>query len=174
VQAWFRAVEEVAPVSGGRFLYAGEDAANRARQLQEQGVDAYGFVPSGDIYNDEVDVRHGDLADHLTSVADKSLSGVVLSEPVCRVERGRLAGMVAELARVASSVSVVSEAPWWWSLRVGEPSADLASERPLAAETWIALLDRAGFAATAAYDPDGRSYMVSAVKRPSGQGSSGG
>jgi hypothetical protein len=44
----------------------------------------------------------------------------------------------------------------------------------LAAETWISLLDRAGFVATAAYDPDGRTYMVSAVKRLSGPGSSGG
>jgi hypothetical protein len=174
VQAWTGAVEEVARTSGGRFLYAGGDAADQARRLQEQGVDAYGFMPSGSPYDDEADVRHGDLPDHLTSVADRSLAGVVLSEPACRVEPGRLAGTVAELARVASSVSVVSEAPWWWALRVGDVSADLAFQRPLAAETWISLLDRAGFAATAAFDPVGRTYMVSAVTRSSGTRSSGG
>jgi hypothetical protein len=68
--------------------------------------------------------------------------------------------LVARMAGAARTVIVVSEAPWWWSKRLGTEMADLAPRRPPTPETWLEALTGAGFTATAVYSPDGRTFCA--------------
>ena len=68
--------------------------------------------------------------------------------------------MVDALARVASRVVLVSEAPWWWRLRLGAVNADLAAGRPHDPDTWLHAFHGVALVGTAEYDPTGQSYRV--------------
>ena len=63
-------------------------------------------------------------------------------------------------------VAVAAEAPWSWQVRVGPVEADLATARPLSADTWLGALHEAGFLATAVHADDGQSYLVTARLTP--------
>jgi hypothetical protein len=158
--AWKEQLPEHLPIPPGRVVCFGVDAEEAVAILRAGGVDAYGLVPDGDRYRAHPDVRQGDLRTHLTSVSDGALGAAVLVEPWVREPVATVRTLLAELARVTPMLVIVSVAPWWWRTRLGPAEADLAADRPLAAETWLALLDRAGFVSSAEYDESGASYRV--------------
>jgi hypothetical protein len=158
--AWKARLPEHLPLPPARILCSGVDAEEGVAILRSRGVDGYGLVPDGDRYRTHPDVRQGDLRPHLASVRDGALGAVVLVEPWVGEQVAGVRDLVPELARVTPMVVVVSEAPWWWRARVSSADADLAAARPLAAETWLYLLDRAGFVSSAEYGDTGSSYRV--------------
>jgi hypothetical protein len=154
------ALLEGMPPLTGRVLYAGPDAEEVVHALRRRGVDAYGLTPVGDPYQDHPDVRPGALLEHVRASGDGSLGAVVLTGHTGTVDPTGLAELAGELARVADTVIVVAEAPWWWRERVGPEQADTDPARPLNAETWLAVLHRAGFEGVVQYDDKAGRYRV--------------
>ena len=146
----------------GRVLFWASDPSGGVAALRALGMDAYGIDPAGDEFETGPDVRHGELLSHLRSVG--SLGAAVLAGPSVGLGAG-VRDVVEELGRAVEEVVVVaSEAPWHWRARVGAPDSDLATHRPIDAETWLALLLGAGFSAAAEYPEGGASYTVTARK----------
>jgi hypothetical protein len=162
MDAWLGELRGDTPALGGRVLCCGGGVEGLVAHLRSVGDDAYGLVPGADPYLNAADIRSGELAVHLRTVAPEALREVIVAGPVAVVGPVAMTELAGLLARVTSVVVVLSEAPWAWSERVGPELADVASRRPFAADTWLAALDRAGFTATAAYSAEGRSYKVSA------------
>jgi hypothetical protein len=147
----------------GRVLYWGAEPASAVAALRQGAVDAYGVDPGGDSYQTGPDVRRADLIEHLGAIADDGLGAAIVvgleSTPGPGVE-----DLVAELARAAALVVVVSEAPWHWRARVGSPQCDLTERRPLEVETWLALLHTGGCTVRADYPEGGSSYSIVATR----------
>lgn len=162
------------PAPTGRLLVAGAGAAEWVGYLDPAAaLDVYGVDPNRPEYGDSGPVRSGSVADHLSTVAPGGLAGVLLVGPVPVTDLAALPDVVDRLAQVTARVAVVSEAPWWWQRRVGAPASDLAAGRPVSAETWLALLDGAGFVASARYGTGGRDFLVVAHAPAGGEGSGG-
>jgi hypothetical protein len=159
---WRGQLEEDLPVRSGRVLYSGSDPEAVVGGLRRVGIDAYGLSSAATRYQTHPDVRRGEVLEHLRAVSDRGLGAVVLAGGLRIGSPAVLRELAAELARVTGQVVIVSEAPWWWRGRVGPEEADLSPDRPLAAETWLAGLHRAGFRVSGAYDADGTSYRVTA------------
>jgi sugar phosphate isomerase/epimerase len=146
----------------GRVLYWSADPGEGVAALRAAGLDAYGVDPGGDQFETGPDVRHAELAAHLRSVG--ALGAAVLVGPSIAPGAG-MREVVEELARaVQQLVIVASEAPGHWRSRVGVPEADLATHRPVEAETWLGLLAGAGFSVTAEYPEGAAGYTVTARK----------
>ena len=124
------------------------------------GIDAYGITSTGSRHRPGPDVRSADLLTHLTAVADDALGAVVLVGVPDAIITASIGPMVGELGRVARSVVVISEAPWWWRLRLGAVHADLAAGRPLDPDTWLHAFHGVAMVGSAEYDPTGQSYRV--------------
>jgi hypothetical protein len=163
LSSWLEEVSGQLKGLGGRVLYADADADPTVAALRAAGLDAYGLTREGSPYQLSPDIRHGDLVAHLDSVGEGALGAVMLAGCADAMDGSSLKAVVERLTRTVGNgggVVVVAEAPWWWRIRLGPEAADLADARPLAAETWLAALHRAGFEGTAAYADDGRSYAV--------------
>jgi len=143
-----------------RVLYAESQADEVVADLRAQGIDAYGITSTGSRHRPGPDVRFGELRTHLTAVADEALGAVVLVGVPDAMIAASIGPMVGELGRVAQSVVVISEAPWWWRLRVGAVHADLAGGRPLDPDTWLHAFHGVAMVGTAEYDPTGQTYRV--------------
>jgi hypothetical protein len=143
-------------------LYAGPYSQSRLAAFRDSGADAYALSESGD---DDVDTRVGELVEHLRRVGDSGLAVVIIESPANASAREAMADLASELARTAATIVVMSEAPWWWAERLGPVAADQADGRPAHSETWISRLDQAGCQASARYDEDGHSYLVTARRR---------
>ncbi len=136
----------------GRVLHAQAGDGGLVRRLVDAGYDAYGTEPSEEAAlaaSDLVpDIRAVEAGDHLRTLPPDSLSGLILSGFIERLDVDSLMGLAARAAsRLAPGgrLVVVSAHPQAWS-RTGPPLAqDLAPGRPLHPETWQALLGRAGF-----------------------------
>ncbi len=145
---------------GGRVLYAQSRVDEVVAELRSAGFDVYGITDAGSRHRPGPDVRFGEILTHLGAVEDGALGTVVLTGvPEAMTPRG-IAPLVAALARAATSVVVISEAPWWWRLRVGTVEADLAEGRPLDPDTWLHAFHGVGMAGSVEYDPTGQSYRV--------------
>jgi SAM-dependent methyltransferase len=137
----------------GRVLHAEAGDGELVRRLVDAGFDAYGVEPSEEAAlaaSDLVpDIRAVDAIDHLRTLPPDSLSGLILSGFIERLDLGSLVGLAEQAAsRLAPGgrLVVVSAHPraWW---HYGPPLAvDLAPGRPWYPETWEALLRGAGFA----------------------------
>ena len=152
----------------GRVLCADVQVDEVVARLRGDGLDAYGLTRDGSPYLLSPDVRHGDLIAHLRSVGDGALGATVLAGCTNAMNGPSLRAVLQQLGRCIGSegvVAVVSEAPWWWHHHVHPVEADTAQARPLQAETWLAGLHDVGFDATAAYDPDGHSYALTARRK---------
>jgi hypothetical protein len=152
----------------GRVLCADVEVDEVVARLRGDGLDAYGLTRAGSPYLLSPDVRQGDLIAHLGAVGDGALAATVLAGCTNAMNGPSFRAVTQELGRCIGSegvVAVVSEAPWWWHHHVHPVEADTAAARPLQAETWLAGLHDAGFDATAAYDPDGHSYTVTARRK---------
>lgn len=163
LDVWRAELVRLGLAAGGRTLCADRDALGLAAALQADGADAYGLERDGDPFDTSLELRHGDLLTHLAAVDEGALGCVLLAGSADRLDRTSFASLVAALARVlrnGGTLAVAAEAPWSWQVRVGPVEADLAPARPLSADTWLAQLHDAGFAATATHAEDGRSYLV--------------
>ena len=143
-----------------RVLYAEAQVEAVVIELRAAGVDAYGVTDDGAGDLPGPDVRGGDLLTHLRAVADDALAAVVLAGRPVMLTPDALGPLVRELGRVTSSAVLVSEAPWWWRLRVGAVNADLSQGHPLDPDTWLHAFHGVGMVGTAHYDPTGQSYQV--------------
>lgn len=161
--SWRADIESALPAEG-RVLVAGEGVAGLVSELAAGAGDVYGVDPSLEAFGDHGPVRSGDVLGHLRAVDSDALALAVLVGPVGTADTARIAHWAEELARCAARVEVWSEAPWAWRDRLGEQAADLAASRPLSPETWVAVLSRCGYTATARYGPGGRDYRVTAER----------
>lgn len=164
-------IDRVAAMSTGRVLVAGAGAGEwlaqlahltQPTQLSGPGLDVYGVDPSLADFADNGPLRSGQVAAHLDHIEAGGLGTAVLLHPP---GGARPQDLAATLNRAAATVVVVSEAPWSWYRRVGPPACDTSPDRPVLAETWMALLSDAGFAVSAEYGPGGHDYLVRGEKR---------
>jgi hypothetical protein len=146
--------------TGERVLYAQSEADGVVADLRAEGIDAYAVTGDDSGHRPGPDVSSGDLLTHLRAVADDALGAVVLAGTPETMSPPAVGPLVAELRRVAGAVVIISEAPWWWRLRVGAVRADLAEGRPLDPDTWLHAFHAVAMAGTAEYDPTGESYRV--------------
>ena len=142
------------------MLYAYIRADEVVARLRGAGIDAYGLSRSGPLHQPGPDVRRADLLDHLRAVPDGALGAVLLVGPPDAMSPQTLGPTVAELARVAKTAVIVSEAPWWWRLRLGAVDADLAPGRPLHPDTWLHAFHEMAMAGSAQYGASGHSYRM--------------
>ena len=149
-----------------RVLYAQSEADDVVAELRAAGVDAYGITTTGPRHQAGPDVRFAELLTHLRAVDDDALGAVVLAGGPVMLAPHAIAAVVAELGRVTTTVVIISEAPWWWRLRLGAVNADLASARPLDPDTWLHAFHALALVGTAQYDPGGQSYRVVVRARP--------
>jgi len=159
MEQWRNRLAESLP-AGGRVLYATDGAEEVVAQLRAAGVDAYGLTATGPRHQPGPDVRRQEVVDHLHAVPDGALGAVLLVGPPEAMSPHGVGPLVAELGRVARMVVVVSEAPWWWRLRLGAVDADLAPGRPLHPDTWLHAFHDVAMAGSAEYDSWGHSYRV--------------
>jgi hypothetical protein len=156
---WRDQVADALP-RGERVLYAQGDSDGVVAELRRAGIDAYAVTDAGSRHQPGPDVRSGDLLTHLHAVPDQALGAVVLAGGPELLRPAAIGPLVAELGRAAKRAVIISEAPWFWRIRVGAVEADLTSDRPLDPDTWLHAFHRVGRVATATYDPSGRSYRV--------------
>ncbi len=159
LEQWWDGLAEPLP-AGARVLYAHTRAEEVVARLRAAGIDAYGLTGSGPRHQPGPDVRRADLLEHLRAVPDGALGAVVLAGPPDAMSPHTLGPTVAELARVTAMVVIVSEAPWWWRLRLGAVDADLAPGRPVHPDTWLHAFDEVAMTGSAHYDASGHSYRV--------------
>ena len=143
LEQWRSRLAESLPAAA-RVLYATDGAHEVVAQLRAAGVDAYGLTATGARHQPGPDVRRQELVDHLHAVPDGALGAVLLVGPPEAMSPHDVGPLVAELGRVARMVVIVSEAPWWWRLRLGAVDADLAPGRPFRPRHLAARLPRRG------------------------------
>jgi hypothetical protein len=149
------------PLSHGeRVLYAQSRADEVIAELRSAGFDAYGITSSDPEHRPGPDVRSGSVLTHLGAVPDAALGTVMLAGVPEVMSPHAIGPLVSELARVATTVVVISEAPWWWRLRLGAVNADLAVARPLDPDTWLHAFHGVAMTGSAEYDPTGQTYRV--------------
>jgi hypothetical protein len=154
------------PLSRGeRVLYAQSRVDEVVAELRAAGFDAYGITSTGPQHRPGPDVRSGAVLTHLGAVPDGALGAVVLAGLPEVMSPHTIGPLVSELGRVAKTVALISEAPWWWRLRLGAVNADLAVGRPLDPDTWLHAFHGVAMIGSAEYDPTGQTYRVVARAR---------
>ena len=113
----------------------------------EAGVDAYGVDPRSALVDRAelgvLDLRGEGVADHLRAVAAAALGGVVLSgvvEGMAGGERTQLLKDVSSRLAPGGALSSIRSTQATWEAADAPSEADLATGRPLRAETWCELL----------------------------------
>ena len=170
--AWHQAVTGHLAGAGGRVLHAECGDGALVRALLGAGRDAYGVDPRGALVDAAVaagvEAWPDDPLDHLGSVAEAALAGLVLSGCVDRAplarQRRYLELARAKLAPGAPLVLVVAN-PEAWAAAVPSLESDLAPGRPLHAATWAHLLERERFTDIAV--AEGATHAAVTACRPS-------
>lgn len=152
VAAWESEIVTAMRGAAGRVVHGDCGAGAVAQALAGAGVDAYGVEPrlsAADAASAVgVEVRDGDMLDHLRLVPDGVLGGVVLSGCVDRYPLPWQIALVDESTRALGSggrLVVVSISPDAWGVGDTVVAADLAPGRPLHAATWEHLLKVRGY-----------------------------
>lgn len=155
----------------GRVLHAACGDGWLVRRLGEAGIDAYGVDPRSAIVDRAalgvLDLRGEPLSDHLRAVAAAALGGIVLSATVEGLAGGERTQLLRDIGlRLAPGGTLVlhSMTRQAWDAPDAPIEADLAPGRPLRAETWVQLLERAGYAVSSQAGPDGADYLITAVR----------
>lgn len=158
-----------AELSGAHGLVLhGECGTGRLlRHLAQAGADCYGVDPRVEALAGEpqggplpgLDIRREEVGDHLGSLGEATLGGLVLSGCVDRAalsDKRQLAQLAATRLAPGAKVVLIGTGPgaWQWAAS-SDPAllveADLAPGRPLHPETWAHLLWRAGLEVTATH-----------------------
>lgn len=158
----------------GRVLHAECGDGRLLQALAAAGLDAYGIDPGTGAADLAVaaslDVRRDDAVGHLTSLADGTLGGLVLSGVVDRASvahRRRLLQLAELKLAPGAPLVVIGTAPGAWDRLAGPVAADLAPARPWHAETWSELATRAGLRDAEVRTGDaGYAVLASARPRP--------
>lgn len=131
----------------GQVIVHGADLAQVA-QLLDHGVDvsAVARLNRAEVDAPELlDVRLADVGDHLATIDDGVLGAVVLAGPSIDVrstdDRIGLVMNALRTLRPGGRLVIVGTAPATWDSTVGVETHDLAPGRPLAAASWVAVLD---------------------------------
>jgi hypothetical protein len=168
--SWWVGPTIAAVIAGrGRILHAACGDGWLVQRITAAGGDAYGVDPrpepldSGPV----TDLRGEDLAEHLRAVAPAGLGGVVLTgvvDGMASGERTQLLQLISSTLAPDGTLVVHSVSRSAWDADDAPFEADLAPGRPLRAETWRQLLERSGYQASVQAGPDGRDYLVTAVR----------
>ncbi|HWC37548.1 MAG TPA: class I SAM-dependent methyltransferase, partial [Acidimicrobiales bacterium] len=150
-EGWVEPIVQRLAGRRGRVVHAECGDGVLLGPLASAGVDVYGVDPSASLLDAAagvgVDVRLEGGLEHLRSVPDASLDGVVVSGFVDHLSLGDQRDLVANSARALSLdgvMVIVGLNPDVWG-RVASPIAvDLSPGRPLHAETWRVLLEHEG------------------------------
>jgi hypothetical protein len=115
--------------------------------LTDSGVDAYGTDPRDSAASQAdprgIEVRRDEALEHLRSVPDGALGGVVLSGAVDRLTLGDQLELVHHAVRVlapAAPLVLIGRNPDAWRRARSPIAADLSPGRPLHVRTWVHLL----------------------------------
>jgi SAM-dependent methyltransferase len=145
--AWAELVADRLAGGRGRVLHAESGDGALVARLVELGIDAYGVEPAEQLVSvalqARVDVRLDEAVDHLRSVPDAALRGLVLSGCVDRLPAAELLALADLAARTLAPgglLAVLSSAPHAWGRARSPVEADLAPGRPFHPETWQAVL----------------------------------
>lgn len=145
-------------VGPGRVLVADAGDGPLVKALAEAGADAYGLEPRRPLANralaDGLDVRVGEVADHLRGVAAGALGGIVLTGVVERTTAAAaltLADVAAAALAPGAALVVHSTTPTAWARRLDPVAADLTPGRPLSAATWEHVLGGLGLTVVAVH-----------------------
>ena len=150
----------------GVVLVGGRGSADWVDGLVAAGLDAYAVDAQRPRYGEDARVRAGELLEHLRTVGDSGLAAVIVMGELTGDEVAALVDLTGEVARVAPTLAVWSEAPWAWRRRRGETAADLAGSRPLSPETWMQTLASTGWKARGGYGDQGTDYLLTAYSEP--------
>ncbi len=147
---------------GGEVLHADCGAGHLVESLEQSGVLAYGVEPRGSVALGALErgcrIQITEVADELAGRAPSSLGGLVLSGVVDRLPLHAVVSLLARarvvLALGAPIVIVASdpEKNGSWSHALAQ---DLLHPRPLHAEAWELLLQRAGFVSVSSLEGAG-------------------
>jgi hypothetical protein len=150
-RGWVELIVERLAGRRGRVAHAECGDGVLLGPLASAGVDVYGVDPRASLLDVAagagVDVRLEGGLEHLRTVPDASLDGLVLSGFVDHLSLGDQRDLVAISARVLSLggvAVVVGVNPDVWSRSASPITVDLSPGRPLHAETWSLLLEQQG------------------------------
>jgi hypothetical protein len=161
VARWFtgpgaeRSSEGARANDGERAVVVGESGdGTLARALQAAGRTVRAVDPRGaemwKAFGDgvaPVSVVLDHVEDHLRSLPDRTVSGVVLIGCVDRADLAGKLSLADEAIRVTASggtVAVLTTDQHAWEASLPAPARDLASGRPFHPETWMLILARLG------------------------------
>lgn len=144
-------VEACADRPEGRVLHGDCGDGALLVALADAGIDAYGTDARLDAAAcadaRELEVRRDGTLEHLRTLPDGALAGLVLSGCVDRLVLGDLVELAGQAVRVTAPgapIVVVGRHPAAWALDRAEVARDLAPGHPLHAATWQHLLEHHG------------------------------
>jgi hypothetical protein len=153
----------VSTTPGGEVLHGDCGEGTFLGALQRGGVTAVGVEPRGGVALRALEQGHavtiGEAADEVAARPPASLGGLVLSGMVDRLALHSLIALLSHSRRALAAgapIVVVSTDPEAAETNVSTPARDLVDGRPLHAQTWELLMQRAGFVGVAPLlGPDG-------------------
>jgi hypothetical protein len=160
---------------GGEVLHADCGEGHLVETLEKAGLRTYGVEPRGSVALEALErgrrVEITEVTDELAGRPPSSLGGLVLSGVVDRLPLHALVSLLAR-ARVVlalgAPILIVASDPEKNGTWSGALAQDLLHPRPLHAEAWELLLQRAGFISVSLLDgrgvgaEDGRFALVAA------------
>ena len=168
---WVEAATAAVAKAPGRILHAACGDGWLVRHIVAAGGDAYGVDPRSRVIDGAtlgtLDLRTDALGEHLRAVAAAGLGAVVLSGTVdgmAGAERGQLLSAIGTRLAPGGTLVVHSVTRQAWEAADAPPEADLAAGRPLRPESWCSLLEQSGYEAVALSGPEGRDFLVIAVR----------
>jgi hypothetical protein len=170
---WAEAAVGCLREAGGRVLVSACGDGALVRALRAEGVDGYGIDPRQErIRTAEVaglDLRDEDLLEHLSSVSTARLSGILLTgttEAMLPAQRRRLLGALDDVMAPGARIVIHALHPDAVDGDLVPAELDLAGGRPLRPQSWSTLLEAKGYEVERVGGPDGRDFLVLAVRRP--------
>jgi len=171
-ESWWTTAATAAVASiEGRVLVAACGDGWLVQGLLASQVDAYGIDSrAGKIMEAEtagLDLRDEDLLEHLASVADDRLSGIILTgstEALLPAQRRTLLDLLAVKLAPRSVVVLHSAHPDAMAGDALPAELDLAGGRPLRPMSWARLLEALGYSAMVEVAGDGRDALIIAVR----------
>ncbi len=168
---WAQSAVAAVAKSPGRILHAACGDGWLVRSIAAAGGDVYGVDPRSPIVEAAtlgvLDLRAEALADHLRAVAPAGLGAVVLSgivDGMSVAERTHLLHLVGNTLAPGGTMVLHSVSRETWESSDAPVQADLAPGRPLRPESWCRLLELEGYEVTVESGPDGRDFLVVAVR----------
>jgi SAM-dependent methyltransferase len=156
----------------GRVLVSACGDGWLVRALVDEGVDAYGIDPRLEKIQASqlagLDVRDDDLILHLSHVAARRLSAVVLTgttEGLFLTQRGLLLDRLERALRPDGTLLIHALHPDSMEGDAIPAALDFVGARPLRPRTWAEVLAERGFIVTVELAEDGQDFLITAARR---------